>query len=71
MKLSARGGHSWWNESILSVAAAGCSLCAIRYTAAATMTEALWFFGARAMSSKPTKGARSGRTTVVQLVTVG
>jgi hypothetical protein len=30
MKLAARGGHIWWNKSILSVAAAGRSLCAIR-----------------------------------------
>ena len=30
MKLTARGGHFWWNESLLIVAAAGCSLCAIR-----------------------------------------
>jgi hypothetical protein len=30
MKLSARGGHIGWNSSVLSVAAAGCSLCANR-----------------------------------------
>jgi hypothetical protein len=30
LKLSARGGHMRWNESILSVAAAGRSLSAIR-----------------------------------------
>ena len=30
MKLSARGGHIWGQESVLSVAAAGRSLCAIR-----------------------------------------
>ncbi len=30
MKLAARGGHIWRNESFLSVAAAGRSLCAIR-----------------------------------------
>jgi len=30
MKLSRRGGHSWWNKSFLPVAAPPRSLCAIR-----------------------------------------
>jgi hypothetical protein len=51
LKLSARGGRLVGKGSLLIAAAAGRSLSAIRYTAAATMTKALLFSGARATSS--------------------
>ena len=57
LKLSACGRRLRRNAqgkpSILAAASASRSLSASRYTAAATMTEALWFSGARATSSEP------------------
>ena len=68
LKLSARWRrfrrHAQGKPSFLTAAPAARSLSATRYTAAATMTEALWFSGARATTTMhngrgPHRGAPS------------
>jgi len=57
MKLAARV------HTLFCVRLGRCSLCAFRYTAAATMTKALWFSGARHVLLANYWPSDSGRTT--------